>query len=176
MNLAFHNPGRAIGRALSICLACLLAGALSFAIPAKKGSASKRSAAAKTTKAAKPAQKTTTKKAAGTTKKTVDGKKRAGTRSARAARKPSWRNTQMNPTPERYKEIQGALIAKGYLQGEPTGVWNESSVSALRRFQSDQNLDATGKIDSLSLIALGLGASYRASSKQDQEAPQQQEP
>src|SRR5438876_2868384 len=74
------------------------------------------------------------------------------------ARKPTWRSTQRTPTPERYKEIQRALADKGYLQsGSPNGVWNASSVEALKRFQSDQNLEASGKIDSLSLIALGLG-------------------
>jgi len=33
-------------------------------------------------------------------------------------------------------------------------------VEALRRFQQEQNLDPTGKINSLSLIALGLGPKY----------------
>jgi peptidoglycan hydrolase-like protein with peptidoglycan-binding domain len=67
------------------------------------------------------------------------------------------RSFQQAPTPERYKEIQQALVNKGYLQGEPTGEWGPDSVDALRRFQTDQNLIADGKIGSLSLIALGLG-------------------
>jgi len=66
----------------------------------------------------------------------------------------------MQPAPERYREIQQALIAKGYLQGEATGVWDQASIAALRRFQQDQRLDATGRLDSLSLIALGLGPQY----------------
>jgi peptidoglycan hydrolase-like protein with peptidoglycan-binding domain len=71
----------------------------------------------------------------------------------------------MQPTPERYKEIQQALVAKGYLKGEPTGTWNQESADAMRRFQQDQNINASGKIDSLSLIALGLGPK-RASNTQ----------
>jgi len=67
------------------------------------------------------------------------------------------RSFQQAPTAERYKEIQQALISKGYLQGEPTGEWGPDSVDALKRFQADQNLTADGKIGSLSLIALGLG-------------------
>jgi hypothetical protein len=67
------------------------------------------------------------------------------------------RSFQQAPTPERYKEIQQALIGKGYLQGEPTGEWGPECVDALTRFQTDQNLTADGKIGSLSLIALGLG-------------------
>ncbi|MCL5744224.1 MAG: peptidoglycan-binding protein [Acidobacteria bacterium] len=54
-------------------------------------------------------------------------------------------------------EIQQALIAKGYLNGPATGVWGPESVEALKRFQQDQTLDPTGKLNSLSLIALGLG-------------------
>lgn len=67
------------------------------------------------------------------------------------------RSTQQTPTPDRYKEIQAALIDKGYLQGEATGEWGPDSVDALKRFQADQNLDVDGKIGALSLIALGLG-------------------
>lgn len=63
----------------------------------------------------------------------------------------------MTPSPERYKEIQQALIDKGYFQGSATGAWGSDSTEALRRFQQDQKLEPTGKLDSLSLIALGLG-------------------
>lgn len=82
----------------------------------------------------------------------------AKSRTARTTRsKRPVRSYQQAPTPERYKEIQQALITKGYLQGEPTGQWGPDSVDALRRFQTDQNLTADGKIGALSLIALGLG-------------------
>jgi hypothetical protein len=64
----------------------------------------------------------------------------------------------MTPSPERYKEIQEALVSKGYLKPEEAGgAWSQSSMDALKRFQTDQNLESTGKINSLSLIALGLG-------------------
>jgi peptidoglycan hydrolase-like protein with peptidoglycan-binding domain len=76
--------------------------------------------------------------------------KRRGSQSAR-------RSTQQAPTPERYKEIQQALASKGYLHGEPSGKWDADSADALKRFQTDQNLSPDGKINSLSLIALGLG-------------------
>lgn len=64
---------------------------------------------------------------------------------------------QPQPSPERYQQIQAALAAKGYYKGEPTGQWSADSADALKRFQSDQNLTADGKLNSLSLIALGLG-------------------
>jgi len=64
---------------------------------------------------------------------------------------------QSAPSPERYREIQQALAERGYYDGSVDGVWNNSSVEALRRFQVDQNLDPDGKLGALSLIALGLG-------------------
>ncbi len=71
------------------------------------------------------------------------------------------RPSQMEPTPDRYKQFQEALIKKGYLQGEATGKWDEASADAMRRFQRDQNLEPTGKPNqSLSIIALGLGPQH----------------
>ncbi len=87
------------------------------------------------------------------------GAKKKGTTAAASSRQ-SWRNRQLQPTEQRYKEIQAALLSKGYLHGEPQGTWNQESVEALRRFQQDQKLEPTGKIDSLSLIALGLGPKH----------------
>jgi hypothetical protein len=67
------------------------------------------------------------------------------------------------PTAERYKEIQDALAAKGYLQpDDASGKWDQTSIEALKKFQADQKLDSTGKLDSLSLIALGLGPKYES--------------
>ena len=93
------------------------------------------------------------------------GAKSSGARSASSKRgkkgattKASWRNRQLAPTPERYKEIQDALVAKSYLKpDDATGGWNQASVDALKRFQADQKIESSGKINSLSLIALGLG-------------------
>lgn len=64
---------------------------------------------------------------------------------------------QGSPSSDRYREIQAALAAKGYLKSAPSGVWDQDSMDAMRRFQEDQKLTVTGKLNSLSLIALGLG-------------------
>lgn len=73
--------------------------------------------------------------------------------------------SQAAPTPERYKEIQEALAAKGYLTpDQANGQWNAASVDALKRFQAAQSIDSSGRINSLSLIALGLGPKHDASS------------
>ena len=70
----------------------------------------------------------------------------------------TWRNRQTTPSADRYKAIQDALVLQGYLPTEEaTGNWNQASADALKKFQADQTLESTGKINSLSLIALGLG-------------------
>jgi hypothetical protein len=61
------------------------------------------------------------------------------------------------PTQTRYKEIQQALADKGYLKREPNGVWDSESEDALKQFQTAKKLPPTGKINSPSLIGLGLG-------------------
>jgi peptidoglycan hydrolase-like protein with peptidoglycan-binding domain len=81
---------------------------------------------------------------------------------SKSAKKPaaaatSHRSTQQTPTTDRFREIQQALMSKGYFNGPADGNWGAASVDALKRFQREQNLTEDGKIGSLSLIALGLG-------------------
>ena len=80
-------------------------------------------------------------------------------RRTRRAAGPSY---QLHPDSSRYTEIQKALADRGYFKGEANGVWGDDSVDALKRFQADQKLDADGKINSLSLIGLGLGPKHDA--------------
>jgi hypothetical protein len=119
-------------------------------------------------------KKSTGKKSGSAVHKKSTGTAGSGARSASATKRgkkgPVRRGTtiarsrQLAPTPERYKEIQQALVAKGYLPPEDAnGKWTDSSVEALKKFQTDQNLDGTGKINSLSLIALGLGPKHDTS-------------
>lgn len=81
----------------------------------------------------------------------------------RAARKrgPSY---QLHPDPERYQEIQKALADRGYFKGEVNGKWGDDSTDALKHFQADQKLPDDGKINSLSLIGLGLGPKHNGDS------------
>ena len=73
----------------------------------------------------------------------------------------TWRNRQTSPSADRFKQIQDALASKGYLTSEEaTGEWNAASAAALKRFQAEQTLDPSGKINSISLIALGLGPKH----------------
>jgi len=87
--------------------------------------------------------------------------KSASARHGKKGRPTPRRTRQMAPAPERYQEIQQALVSKGYLKPEQaSGVWDQNSSDALKRFQGEQKLPGTGKIDSLSLIALGLGPKH----------------
>ncbi len=125
----------------------------------KKPVAASKPKAATHTAARKPTAKSssTAHKAARTTRQSTVARSNPKQPAARAA----WHPAQAAPTPERYKEFQQALIAKGYLHGEATGQWDETSADAMRRFQKDQNLTPTGKPnESLSIIALGLGPKH----------------
>jgi Putative peptidoglycan binding domain len=90
---------------------------------------------------------------ASTPKKSRSGKKKTSAAVAGS----SFRPRQSGPTPERYREIQQALVEKGYLKSDPDGVWDAESADALRQFQADQKLTPNGKITAASLIGLGLG-------------------
>lgn len=107
-------------------------------------------------------------------KKPAKGKTKAKTRGKTSRKKTATiaprRSTQRTPAPDRYREIQGALAAKGYYKGPQNGEWGAESTDALQRFQRDQNLKGDGKLDSLSLIAMGLGP------KRQMEKPSQLQP
>jgi peptidoglycan hydrolase-like protein with peptidoglycan-binding domain len=81
----------------------------------------------------------------------------------RRPRPRNFRASQRQPTRERYRQIQQALIDRGYLEAPADGMWGPKSQAALQDFERDQSLNPDGKIDSLSLIALGLGPARAAS-------------
>jgi peptidoglycan hydrolase-like protein with peptidoglycan-binding domain len=65
---------------------------------------------------------------------------------------------QKAPTPDRISEIQSALTRAGYYQGDPNGKWDSNTVAAVQKFQSANDIDATGKLDAPTLQKLGLGS------------------
>jgi peptidoglycan hydrolase-like protein with peptidoglycan-binding domain len=66
---------------------------------------------------------------------------------------------QKAPTNQRISEIQSALSRSGYYQGDANGKWDSNTVAALQKFQSENNLNPSGKLDATSLQKLGLGSS-----------------
>lgn len=146
---------RILGWACILALGALCWSALSAAPAKKKGKAStkKTTSTKKAAAAPKKAPAAAASSTGGAAKKSSSTK-----RGKKGAPKVTWRNRQTAPAPERYKEIQDALAAKGYLKPEDAnGVWGPGSADALKKFQAEQNIEASGKINSLSLIALGLG-------------------
>ena len=81
-------------------------------------------------------------------------------RAIHAAPAPSY---QLQPDPERYQEIQKALLDRGYFKGEANGAWGYDSIDALKHFQADQKLLDDGKLSALTLIGLGLGPKHDSS-------------
>ncbi len=59
----------------------------------------------------------------------------------------------------RAQEIQTALIRANYMQGQPTGKWDQATKDAMARYQADQGWQSKTVPDSRALIKLGLGPS-----------------
>jgi len=89
--------------------------------------------------------------------KSPAGKVASGKSRARRLKHPVRRAGQLAPTRERYAQIQQALIERGYSEGPASGIWGPEWTECLKRFQRDHNLESSGKLNSLTLIALGLG-------------------
>jgi len=130
----------------------VLAWSADGAVAPQKKAVAKKKPAKKKAPPSKPGTASSRKPGTATKSASSRGKKTTAKRGV------TWRNRQLSPSPDRYREIQGALAAKGFLKPEDaTGTWNQTSSDALKKFQAEQNLESSGKIDSLSLIALGLG-------------------
>jgi peptidoglycan hydrolase-like protein with peptidoglycan-binding domain len=128
----------------SLVLASLVyACSASAAIPASSANMPQQSSAAPAPATSSPATTTTSTK-----------KKKSSKTHHASKREP----TQKAPTPQRISEIQSALAHGGYYQGAPNGKWDSNTVAAMQKFQSDNGLSSSGKIDAPSLQKLGLGS------------------
>ena len=107
-----------------------------------------------TTRAASTASVTAPAPQQATSSTTASSKKKSTKKRHASKREP----TQKAPTPERISEIQSALARNGYYQGNPNGKWDSNTISAMQKFQSDNGLSNSGKIDASSLQKLGLGS------------------
>jgi Putative peptidoglycan binding domain len=94
------------------------------------------------TSKAKPSSSSSS-KAHGTSKKTSRKKKDKG---------------QTAPTSDRITEIQQALAKDGSYSAAPSGKWDDTTVGAMKKFQTTHALNPSGKLDALTLEKLGLGS------------------
>jgi len=107
------------------------------------------------TTAKKPTTSTAAKSSTTSTAKKTGTSARAKASSRRKTKKVKG---QEAPTPERISEIQEKLAGKGLLMDMPSGKWDDSTVEAMKKFQTSQGLAPTGKLDALTLQKLGLGS------------------
>lgn len=86
---------------------------------------------------------------------------RAATRSSRhsSRRRVKKVRGQQKIDSERAQQIQEALIREHYLSGDATGVWDQASEAAMRKYQADHGWQSKTVPDSRALIKLGLGPS-----------------
>ena len=77
----------------------------------------------------------------------------------RAHKRPtSWkRHGQHEIDQPRAREIQEALLREHYLDGDPTGAWDQRTKDAMQRYQADHGWQTKSLPDSRALITLGLG-------------------
>jgi len=87
-------------------------------------------------------------------------RKSTGKSSTKKGKKSSRRQPgQKAPSSDRISEIQLALAKDGSFTGTPNGKWDDSTVDAMKKFQSAHGLNPTGRLDAPTLQKLGLGSS-----------------
>lgn len=67
---------------------------------------------------------------------------------------------QQKIDPQRAQQIQQALIREHYLDGEASGVWNDTCQRAMQRYQASNGWQTKVVPDSRALIKLGLGPDH----------------
>lgn len=97
------------------------------------------------------------------------GERSSSTQTSAAPAAASAATGQQAASSDLVRDVQRGLASRGYDVGPQDGIYGDSTQQALRRFQGDQRLSASGQIDSQTLAALGVigGASatnQRASS------------
>jgi Putative peptidoglycan binding domain len=67
---------------------------------------------------------------------------------------------QQKIDPQRAQQIQQALIREHYLDGEASGVWDDASQRAIKKYQAANGWQTKVVPDSRALIKLGLGPDH----------------
>ena len=88
----------------------------------------------------------------------IEKKKPTGKKAARPAPAPRRRGAAVK-NDDSVLRAQEALVAAGYHLGEPDGKAGPTTTAAVKKFQGDRHLPVTGKLDAITLAALGVGKS-----------------
>jgi peptidoglycan hydrolase-like protein with peptidoglycan-binding domain len=84
-------------------------------------------------------------------------KKKAPVKKTAKAAAPAPKRRAVATSADTIMEAQQALNAAGYHLGEPDGKPGPATTAALKKFQVDRHLPATGKLDAITIAALGIG-------------------
>ena len=89
---------------------------------------------------------------------TESEKKKAPAKKTAKARAPQSKSRR-TPAPgqETVVQAQQALLDAGYHLGEPDGKMGTATTASVKKFQTDRHLPVTGKLDAITLAALGIG-------------------
>jgi hypothetical protein len=108
---------------------------------------------------------------------------RGKSKSSKHKRVANWRKRgQQKIDPQRAQDIQEALIREHYMEGTPTGQWDDASQKAMQRYQADHGWQSVMTPDSRALIKLGLGPDHahllnpESAMTTSRDAPQVSEP
>jgi Putative peptidoglycan binding domain len=148
---------RGITRLSVLGCVALLAATLSTAQEAdSKSSAQPASKPAVSSSHASTSSHTKTSKSTHTSAHSTTGKSKKSRKSASKGRA----HGQQKIDSKRTLEIQEALIREHYLDGKPTGVWNDATQQAMQKYQADNNWQSKTTPDARALIKLGLGPDH----------------
>ena len=75
-----------------------------------------------------------------------------------------WQNGQL--TPDMVRQVQQNLTQAGTYKGRADGVWGPQTEAAVRDYQQQHNLSATGQLDQPTLSAMNLGTNDNQSYNQ----------
>ena len=144
-----------VALALPLSLALPTASATSTTAPAKPAPAS-NSPSSKTHTQHHATNHTANKTSAHKSSVRATGK----SHSKKGTKKSAKKRGQQVIDPTRAREIQDALIREHYLDGEPSGTWDNATQAAMQRYQGAQGWQSKTTPDSRALIKLGLGPSH----------------
>jgi peptidoglycan hydrolase-like protein with peptidoglycan-binding domain len=83
-----------------------------------------------------------------------------------------WQNGELSPN--MIRQVQQNLTQAGLYKGRADGVWGPQTEAAVRDYQQQHNLNATGQLDQPTLSAMNLGTNTNQSYNQNSGANGQQ--
>jgi hypothetical protein len=147
LSVSVHKTAAHVGMATLFLVAAI-------SMSSAETSTSSTSAAHKKSSHTASSQATTHNPSSHTTSKSTSHKSTShkGKKSSKTAK-----HGQQNIDADRTHQIQVALIREHYLDGEPSGKWDDATQKAMQKYQADNGWQNKTVPDSRALIKMGLG-------------------